>query len=1457
MDEDEDFTLGQLKSAAPAKQPAVAAHTAAKPTDLGPSAFAADDAANNDEFTSTEDDEDFCLGELQQKNTVAQAYAPVRQIPPQKATSQFVNGYECTNKYATLPGGFKLPRKLFDALYGYQRDGVSWMWSIHPESPMQAGSLGKNEYNEAAAASAPSTAAAAAAVAAMGPKIAGGILADDMGLGKTLQVLSFITGCLYGEAAATALVVLPVSLIDTWQQEFARFAPNVSVYVMHDGVTGKQRVKLIRQLQEDGGVLLTTYGLIASSPQLFGATYELEEVVSAPPEGGEEAGEGGAEEEEGQGEEEGQEDEDDGFVRRGKSGKAGHAVRATAAPGTRTVRRVLEPAVPDTVWDILVLDEGHKVKNPSTRVAKALRAVPARMRLLLSGTPIQNNLDELWALFDFVACGRLLDTRRVFNSRIANRILKARERKASAVAKKDGAEATAQLMAIIGPYLLRREKERLLNMMQQKPLPQLSTAAYAAAAAAAAAAGNADAMSALSQQMGGMALSGGRAEDGEGAGAAPAALAQQEDAGAAGGIGEMGRKKEVVLWAPLAQDQTEMYTAYLGTSTVRTALTAARAGPRGKGGSEGGGSLLEAIVTLRKITCHPLLMGQDLTSALAGQRAAVSSKECVDLDATVAEGADAAAGVGTPVDGSSQGGTEVSEVEDIAPAGWDATRLPSADVLIQSSGKVRLTALLLRAFAKEGSKVLVFSSSVRMLDILQKVTQQLYRVGPDSLGEDSSSAPAAVFCQGRSARMGDVVDEIEGRNGRDVAGLRFVRIDGGYSGQDRAAAVRAFNNDPSIAVALISTGVGSLGLTLTSATRVVIFDPSWNPSVDAQAVDRAYRVGQKKDVVTYRLITAGTIEEKMYRQQVFKSGLNATVMAARGGKAGGAGSTSLTAMRFLSAEDLRDLFKLGPCDYSATARIVDAVAPAPALPSADIARHLLCVTHPPLSTAIVGLSHHDHLFKLQPEDMAALAAAAKAEMAAQKARDKQHAAGGQTGAEEVRAVNMDGLKELVAAAGVDTVGHTGHADASTAGSLQAQHVTQEAFRSGMQQVLGEGPLVHPSVSDRPLVLFSPVRAAAKTQAEGTAARQVEAAIREHYDYAGSVSMADYGPVGNVYAPDEEGDAGNASEGQDGEGDAAQAGQGYGLEQTVAVQAAAEVHDQQPYEPYEQEQPFEGSTSDGCHEQAEELGVELQEQQDEQSVEEEEGALAPVPNSPLSPIAAETALGSTRKQSMGGKRKSMGLVRPLQEEEEAEQADGVDLNATEAYSQFDCAGDASGMHFEGGATVPLLLSAAPQAVCDAHRTGAAMLGIHGVTRCVCYAAPGSNEGSDASSLLDPAVPAEMRLHAALSALHAPGSVDADPLLHLAAMHAAAELGLLAPPAAEENVAPAQEAAGKRKSVLLGTASSQAPTASSDIRRQSHVLQGAPGRKGMGALTPLGPQRARKSLLSTTIQFDEDE
>ena len=81
--------------------------------------------------------------------------------------------------------------------------------------------------------------------------------------------------------------------------------------------------------------------------------------------------------------------------------------------------------------------------------------------------------------------------------------------------------------------------------------------------------------------------------------------------------------------------------------------------------------------------------------------------------------------------------------------------------------------------------------------------------------------------------------------------------------KNRQSMVDAFNEDPTIPVFLISLKAGGTGLNLTAADTVIVFDPWWNPSVENQAIDRAHRIGQAKTVNVYRLLTSGTIEEKI------------------------------------------------------------------------------------------------------------------------------------------------------------------------------------------------------------------------------------------------------------------------------------------------------------------------------------------------------------------------------------------------------------------------------------------------------------------------------------------------------------------------------------------------------------------------------------------------------------------
>ncbi len=102
-------------------------------------------------------------------------------------------------------------------------------------------------------------------------------------------------------------------------------------------------------------------------------------------------------------------------------------------------------------------------------------------------------------------------------------------------------------------------------------------------------------------------------------------------------------------------------------------------------------------------------------------------------------------------------------------------------------------------------------------------------------------------------------------------GLHYCYLDG--STRDRMAQCDAFNNDPGIPVFLISLKAGGVGLNLTGADTVVHFDPWWNPAVENQATDRAHRIGQTRTVTSYKLIAAGTIEEKVVALQAEKAAI--------------------------------------------------------------------------------------------------------------------------------------------------------------------------------------------------------------------------------------------------------------------------------------------------------------------------------------------------------------------------------------------------------------------------------------------------------------------------------------------------------------------------------------------------------------------------------------------------------
>ncbi|KAK7194862.1 DNA excision/repair protein SNF2 [Novymonas esmeraldas] len=173
--------------------------------------------------------------------------------------------------------------------------------------------------------------------------------------------------------------------------------------------------------------------------------------------------------------------------------------------------------------------------------------------------------------------------------------------------------------------------------------------------------------------------------------------------------------------------------------------------------------------------------------------------------------------------------------------------------------------------------------------------------------------------------------------------VSYTQVDGDTPSDRRTAAVAQFNADPDVWVCLATTQVGGVGLTFTAASAVVLFDPSWNPAADAQAVDRVHRIGQQRDVIVFRLVTCGTVEEKMYRNQIFKrmAALQAVRATATATTADASVDDAIDSSqppatgephRHFTRVQLRNMFSIDDVDSSSTAQQLAALYPGQVCP---------------------------------------------------------------------------------------------------------------------------------------------------------------------------------------------------------------------------------------------------------------------------------------------------------------------------------------------------------------------------------------------------------------------------------------------------------------------------------------------------------------------------------------------
>ena len=154
--------------------------------------------------------------------------------------------------------------------------------------------------------------------------------------------------------------------------------------------------------------------------------------------------------------------------------------------------------------------------------------------------------------------------------------------------------------------------------------------------------------------------------------------------------------------------------------------------------------------------------------------------------------------------------------------------------LIMTSGKMVLLDKLLPKLRDEGHKILIFSQMVRMIDVISD------------------------YCEFR--------------------GFNYEVLDGRVNGSERQKSIDRFNTEQDSFLFLLSTRAGGVGINLTAADIVIIFDSDWNPQNDVQAQARCHRIGQTKDVMIYRLVTARSFEQEMFDRASKKLGLEQAVL---------------------------------------------------------------------------------------------------------------------------------------------------------------------------------------------------------------------------------------------------------------------------------------------------------------------------------------------------------------------------------------------------------------------------------------------------------------------------------------------------------------------------------------------------------------------------------------------------
>ncbi|KAM9743711.1 DNA excision repair protein ERCC-6-like 2 [Menidia menidia] len=392
-------------------------------------------------------------------------------------------------------------------------------------------------------------------------------------------------------------------------------------------------------------------------------------------------------------------------------------------------------------WAAVVVDEAHKIKNPSSQITQAMKELRCKVRIGLTGTILQNNLEELWCVMDWARPGSLGSLGH-FKNKFSDPIERGQRHSATKRALATGRKTVRALARLISPWFLRRTKALITEQLP--------------------------------------------------------------------------KKDDRVVYCSLTDFQQTVYQAVLDTEDVTLLLRSSEKCDCGSGSTRRGccykttsegvqmkDLYFSYLTILRKVANHTALLQS--TPGISKKQEKYVSSIC-------------------------------AKVFEKFPDFMHRLKTEAFEALSDPvySGKMKVLQKLLKYYLQKRDKILIFSLSTKLLDVLES------------------------YCM--------------------AEGLDFYRLDGSTKSRERVQIVKDFNSSSHVNLCLVSTMAGGLGLNFVGANVVVLFDPTWNPANDLQAIDRAYRIGQCRDVTVLRLISLGTVEEVIYLRQVYKQQLQCSVV---------------------------------------------------------------------------------------------------------------------------------------------------------------------------------------------------------------------------------------------------------------------------------------------------------------------------------------------------------------------------------------------------------------------------------------------------------------------------------------------------------------------------------------------------------------------------------------------------